>query len=244
MHVDVIGTVAEATTDDLLHRTVIVIDALRASSTLTTALAHGAVGVVPVETVQQAKQAQQPGDLLGGERSCKKIPGFDLGNSPFEYEPDVVRGRRIVMTTTNGTRGIQKALRAHHVLVGSFLNGSACAAAAAELQRDVAILCAGTQDVFSWEDGLCAGMIAEELLKLAAAEVNDFGLALLAGYRHEQADLAAALLATANGKRLAKLGFRDDVLYCARRNAFELVPVLRDGVLVPLRHPPAKQAKQ
>lgn len=237
MHVDVIGTIAEATTDDILYRTVIVIDALRATSTLTTALAHGAGGVVPVETVQQAKQAQQPGDLLGGERSCKKIPGFDLGNSPFEYEPHIVRGRRIVMTTTNGTRGIQKSQRASRVLAGSFLNGRACAAAVFELQRDVAILCAGTQDVFSWEDGLCAGMITEELLKFTGVQLNDFGMALLAGYRHEQDNIASALLATANGNRLTKLGFRDDVLFCAQRNVFELVPVLHDGILVPLQLP-------
>ncbi|KIL41118.1 2-phosphosulfolactate phosphatase [Gordoniibacillus kamchatkensis] len=234
MQVDVIGTVAEATTDDLQHRTVIVIDALRATSTLTTALAHGASGVVPVETVQQAKQEQRPGDLLGGERFCKKIPGFDLGNSPIEYELNAVRGRRIIMTTTNGTRAIQKSQRASRVLAGSFLNGRACAAAAFGLQRDVTILCAGTQDVFSWEDGLCAGMIAEELLTFTEAGLNDLGLALLAGYRHEQGDIASALLATASGKRLARLGFKDDVLFCSQRNAFDLAPVLQDGVLVPL----------
>ncbi|MFC0214193.1 2-phosphosulfolactate phosphatase [Paenibacillus chartarius] len=234
MHVDVIGTIAEATTDDLLHRTVIVIDALRATSTLTTALAYGASGVVPVETVQQAKQLQQPGDLLGGERACKKIPGFDLGNSPSEYRADIVQGRRVVMTTTNGTRGIQKAQRASRVLAGSFLNARACAAAAAELQRDIAIICAGTQDVFSWEDGLCAGLIADELLRLQPVELNDLGLALLAGYRYEQKDLAAALLATSNGRRLSRIGFRDDVLFCAQCNVYDIVPMLHEGVLVPL----------
>lgn len=234
MQVDVIASVAEARADDLFHKTVIVIDALRATSTLTTALARGARGVVPVETVQQAKQLQLEGDLLGGERSCRKIPGFDLGNSPFEYEPDVVRDRRIVMTTTNGTRGIQKAQKAQHVLAGSFLNGSACACAALRLQRDVVIVCAGTQDVFSWEDGLCAGFICDVLVKQAGVELGDFGMAMLAGYRHEQGRIEEALLGCANGKRLTKLGFRSDIVFCAQRDAFVLVPVLQQGMMVPL----------
>lgn len=234
MQVDVIASVAEARADELFHKTVIVIDVLRATSTLTTALFRGASGVVPVETVQQAKQAQQAGDLLGGERSCRKIPGFDLGNSPFEYELNLVRGRRVVMTTTNGTRGIQKAQKAQHVLAGSFLNGSACARAAMQLQRDVVLMCAGTQDEFAWEDGLCAGFIADELAKRAGGtELNDFGLAMLAGYRHEQERLDEALLECSNGKRLTKLGFRDDVVFCAQRNIFAIVPVLQQGALIP-----------
>jgi 2-phosphosulfolactate phosphatase len=234
MQVDVIASVAEARTEDLIHKTVIVIDALRATSTLITALAGGAKGVVPAETVQQAKQLQKEGDLLGGERSCRKIPGFDLGNSPFEYTPELVGGRRIVMTTTNGTRGIQKAQKAHHVLAGSFLNGTACAKAAHHLQRDIVIVCAGTQDVFSWEDGLCAGFISDALIRQAAVELGDFGLAMLAGYRHVRERIEEALLGTSNGKRLTKLGFRGDIVFCAQRDKFGIVPVLQQGTMVPL----------
>jgi 2-phosphosulfolactate phosphatase len=237
MQVDVIASIGEARSDDFVHKTVIVIDVLRATSTLMTALANGCGGVIPVETVQQAKQLQEPGDLLGGERFCKKISGFDLGNSPFEYLNRELAGRRLIMTTTNGTRGIQKSRKASHVLAGALLNGTACAKAAAGFHRDVLILCAGTQDAFSWEDGLCAGMLVENIMRLtgeSAAEVNDFGLAMLAGFRHVKHDLESALLSCANGKRLSKMGFRDDVCYCARTDVIDVVPVLKDGMMVPL----------
>src|SRR5690606_12087517 len=104
MQVDVIPSVTEATSDEFIHKTVIVIDVLRATSCITTALEYGCAGVIPVETVGQAKSMQKAGQLLAGERFCKRVPGFDLGNSPHEFIQNDVQGRTIIMTTTNGTR--------------------------------------------------------------------------------------------------------------------------------------------
>jgi len=234
VQIDVIASVAEARGEDMPGKTVLVIDVLRATSNMVTGLAHGCKGIVPIETVQQAKSMQRPGDLLGGERFCKKLAGFDLGNSPFEYMSEDIRDRRILMTTTNGTRAIQKSLRAHTLIACSLLNGLACAEAAAALGRDVVILCSGTQDVFSLEDGLCAGMIADELLRLTSgtAELNDFGLAMHSSYMANSGRLKEALLGCSNGKRLTKLGFAEDIAYCARTNLYRVVPVVRDGMLV------------
>jgi 2-phosphosulfolactate phosphatase len=235
MEIDVIAMIGEARSDDMMHKTVIVIDVLRATSTMITALARGCSGVIPVETVLQAKELHTQGDLLGGERFCKKIPGFDLGNSPLEYLQADLAGKRVIMTTTNGTRGIQKAYKAEHVLAGALLNGRACAKAALDLRRDIVIVCAGTQDVFSLEDGLCAGQIIEELSMLQGEQgmtVNDFGIAMRNCFLQVKDDLPKALFHCWNGNRLNKLGFGPDIRYCSQMNLTEIVPIMKHGVMV------------
>lgn len=236
MQIQVIATIGEARSDDLLRKTVIVIDVLRATSTIITALDHGCKDVAAVESIMQAKDQQLQGNLFGGERFCKKIPGFDFGNSPLEYRTAAVQGKRLIMTTTNGTRGIQKAAKAEYVLAGAFINGRACAQAALELQKDVVIVCAGTQDVFSLEDGLCAGQLVDEISKLQSrhgVEVNDFGLAMYNSFLQARTNIAETLLNCSNGKRLGRIGFYDDVIYCSQLNVTSTVPILREGVLVP-----------
>ncbi|MDF2663672.1 MAG: 2-phosphosulfolactate phosphatase [Paenibacillus sp.] len=233
MFVDVIASVNEARSDDFIHKTVIVVDVLRATSTIVTALAHGCSAVVPVETVHQAKQLQEPGDLLGGERYCKKIAGFDYGNSPFEYTGSECSGRRVILTTTNGTRAIQKSQKASRVLAGSMLNAEACAKTAFALNRDIAILCAGTQDDFCLEDGLCAGLLLHHLERLGdRTGMNDLGLAMKLAFESASGQIEQILLGCASGKKLIKLGQKDDVLYCAQMNRFDLVPVFQDQKMI------------
>jgi len=239
VEITVVPSVNDARSDELINKTAIVIDVLRATSTMLTALAHGCQAIYPVETVLQAKQLQlqHPGYLLGGERYCKKIPGFDVGNSPFEYMDERIAGKTLVITTTNGTRAIQKAGKACTIIAASLLNGKACAAEAYAAKKDIVIICSGTQDAYSCEDGLCAGQLVEELKLLAGSSgselnVNDFGLSMLHAYRYVQSDLTAALLNCSNGKRLCRLGFQDDVVYCSRMNLIPLVPVIREGKLL------------
>ncbi|MFD0695008.1 2-phosphosulfolactate phosphatase [Paenibacillus sp. GCM10027628] len=236
MQIDVVANIGEARADEFIHKTVIVIDVLRATSTMIAALGNGCKAVVPVETVLQAKDLQKPGDLLGGERFCKKIPGFDFGNSPAEYTRAAVQGKRIILTTTNGTRGIQKAMKADHVLAGALTNGNACAKAAVTFKRDVVILCAGTQDVFSLEDGLCAGLILEEIGRIVGDKnlaVNDFGLAMRSCYLQAKDALLDTLLTCANAKRLCKIGFREDLVACSKVNETTIVPIRDRDQMVP-----------
>lgn len=236
MRLEVISSVNEARSDDFIHKTVIVIDVLRATSTIVIALAGGCAGVIPVETVIQAKNLWEDGDLLGGERYCKKITGFDLGNSPLEYRNRDLQGKRIIMTTTNGTRAMQKVQKASNILAGSLLNAFSCARAAWELKRDVVLVCAGTQNQFSLEDGLCAGCIADCLHSFAEEqpEMNDFGLAMRDAYLYTRNDLQNTILACANGKKLCRLGFEEDVLFCCHPNLFDVVPVLQNHILTKL----------
>jgi 2-phosphosulfolactate phosphatase len=235
MQVDVVSSVNEAISDDFMYKTVIVIDVLRATSTIVTALERGCTSVIPVETVNLAKSLQQKDDLLGGERFCKKIPGFHFGNSPLEYTRKEVEGKRIILTTTNGTRAIHKAQKASHLIVGSLLNASMCASAALSLGKDVVILCSGTLDEFSLEDGLCAGFIVEQFTRQARTQVhtNDLGLALQAAYLQSEPSLTDTILGSSNGKRLCKIGYKDDVSYCSQTDILRIVPYLNKGSLVP-----------
>ncbi|OAS22960.1 2-phosphosulfolactate phosphatase [Paenibacillus oryzisoli] len=236
MHIEVIANIGEARSDEFLHKTVIVIDVLRATSTIITALMNGSRGVVPVDTVIKAKELAKEDDLLGGERYCKKIPGFDFGNSPLEYTREAVHGKRIILTTTNGTRGIQKAIKADRVLAGAIINGRASALAAIELKRDTVIVCAGTQDVFSLEDGICAGLILDEIADLLGEPhmiTNDFGLAMRGCYLEAKSHLFETILACSNGKKMKKSGFLADVELCSKMNLTDCVPVLEHDQMVP-----------
>ncbi|HEX7056129.1 MAG TPA: 2-phosphosulfolactate phosphatase [Bacilli bacterium] len=235
MQIDVVGTVNEARSDDFYHKTVIVIDVLRATSTIATALEHGCAGIIPVETVSQAVKLQTGEYMLGGERFCKKLAGFDLGNSPLEYTREELAGKQVILTTTNGTRALQKSQKAENILAGSLLNASACAKAAVELKRDIVILCAGTLDMFSIEDGLCAGFIVDEIGRLVNEQIalNDLGIAMRLACAQAKEAMEQILLESAHGKKLTKLGYRDDVVFCSRINVFSLVPILKNQLLVP-----------
>jgi len=236
VRVEVIPTAGEAVSDDLLQKTVIVIDVLRATSSMATAIEHGARRIIPAETVRQATRMRPEGGMLGGERNGKKIPGFDFGNSPIEYAGEFVRGATIVMSTSNGTRAIRKSLRAGRLLAGAILNASACARAALSFGKDVRIVCAGTGDRFCLEDGLGAGLILHEMLSLKSdLEVGDFGQAMRCAFLHVKDYLEEALFQCHNGIRLARLGFADDVRFCARPNVYKTVPFLEGDGLVAWR---------
>jgi len=233
VHVAVIPSVNEACADDLMGKTAVVIDVLRATSSIITALHHGCAGVVPVETVYQANESRAEGVLLGGERNGKKIPGFDYGNSPIEYQTSELQGKRLIMTTTNGTRAIQKSAKASHVIAAAMLNARAAVHHALTWNRDIVIVCAGTKDTFSLEDGLCAGLLISELESCSGMrpELNDVGLAMFHAYQHVQSRLEEEILACRNGRRLARVGLIEEVRYCCRTNIIDTVPVLANGIL-------------
>ncbi|QNK55464.1 2-phosphosulfolactate phosphatase [Paenibacillus sp. PAMC21692] len=237
MMVQVISSVNEACAAKFHHKTAIVIDVLRATSTIAAALSAGASSVLPAETVMDAKSLHRPGDLLGGERFCRRIAGFDLGNSPSEYNSDTVKGRKVILTTTNGTRAIHKSTRADHVIAASLLNAETCAAFALELKRDIIIMCAGSHDEFALEDGLCAGLLLHHLRKPGdvSLETDDFGTAMESLYADNRDRMETILMNSASGKRLLKLGQKSDIAYCARVNTLQEVPYLVGDVLVSRR---------
>jgi 2-phosphosulfolactate phosphatase len=213
---------------------VIVIDVFRASTTIAAALAGGARFVLPVADVEQAMKLAEPyADsevLLGGERECQRIEGFQLGNSPREYTREVVAGKVIVFTTTNGTQALAAAKDAAAVLIGSFVNFSAVADAVAG-HDSVTILCAGNNGRLSLEDFACAGGLVHRLAK-GESQLNDAALAARAAYKNLKTDLGRNLTATEHALRLAELGFRADLDFALKVDSVPVVPRLNEGRIV------------
>lgn len=204
----------------------VVIDVLRATSTITTALANGARTVIPVTDVPEAIDLSRTLDrnsvLLCGERQGVRISGFDLGNSPLEYTPEAVSGMTLVMTTTNGTRAIVAARDAREVVMGSIINATAVAHRAARSGLPVTLMMAGTRGRFSLDDALAAGAILDALP--ANAEFDDMGRICHRLYMENHADLIGALQQCGHYYDLKALGFDDDIAYCMRRDLLNTVP--------------------
>jgi 2-phosphosulfolactate phosphatase len=206
----------------------VVIDVLRASSTIATALAAGADGVRPeAELEAAAGRARALGALLGGEREGLPPPGFDLGNSPASYDRAACAGRPVVLCTTNGTRAVDAVRGAACLMTGSLLNAEATAAAltAAGAQR-VLLVCAGSRGRVSAEDTAAAGCIAGSLALQAGAEFGDgarLAIALFDAWRH---DLPGLLRRSEAGLRLAAIGLAADVEHCARVDSVPRAVVL------------------
>src|SRR3954467_11230302 len=144
---------------------VVIIDILRATSAICTAFEHGAEKVIPVATVEEAWEWKKKGFLVGAERDAIAVEGFDFGNSPFSYMNDTVKGKTIVITTTNGTQAIHAARDAYKVVIGSFLNIDALCKWLVDEKRNILLLCSGWKNKFNLEDALFAGAVTEELRK-------------------------------------------------------------------------------
>ncbi|WP_027417735.1 2-phosphosulfolactate phosphatase [Aneurinibacillus terranovensis] len=234
MRIEVVPTVEEIRHEQMNHRTVIVIDVLRASSTIVTALHCGFASVIPVETVGQAYALRSPDTLLAGERHCKMISDFDYNNSPTALAKESHEGKQLILTTTNGTRAIQKAGRADHVLIGCFLNATACMKEALSKNLDVILYCAGTRQEFALEDGLAAGCMIHAAKQLTPqVQACDLGEALKASYLHLSGDLANCLCQTTTGKRLVQHQYTDDILYCSQENLINIVPFVKEKRILP-----------
>ena len=219
--------------EELAGRTCVVIDVLRATTTIVHALAAGATEVVPCLEVEEARRVAAgvgPTARLGGERAGGKIAGFDLGNSPAEYTPASIRGRTLVFTTTNGTRALARCERSARVLIGAFVNFSAVCGELASADR-IALVCGGTDGEVTREDALLAGALATELKRSGPAALND------------QAEIAADAWQTAvriltdrhlgmtlrdsrGGRNLIGIGHENDIDLAAQIDRFDIVPEL------------------
>ncbi|MCX8171097.1 MAG: 2-phosphosulfolactate phosphatase [Candidatus Bathyarchaeota archaeon] len=208
---------------------IIVIDVLRCTSTIVTALANGAKEIIPVKNLKEArrKHSENPNYLLAGERGGLKPSGFDLGNSPLEYTREKIFGRTIVLTTTSGTRTLENSKGAEWILVGSFLNLNAVTERALSIAIDegidICIVQSGTDGRFSLEDFICAGAIINGLIR-SNVNLSDSARASYLGFKHVENDLFANIMKSEHSKRLVKLGFIKDIEFSCRVNLFPIVP--------------------
>ena len=227
---------------ELHDRVAVVIDVLRASTSIAAALNNGARAVIPLEGVDEAMtraRSLERGDvLLAGERKMVPIPGFDLGNSPREFTSAVVTGKTIVMTTTNGTSALTGSHGAHEVVVGAFANYSAVLAwlrAAARAGKSITLVCAGTNGRFALEDAICAGRYVRGIARRGIeAELGDAATIAAMIDRRMGADLPAVLRNSEHGRALMDAGHSEDVDYCATIDTHPVVPVYRDRQVVRL----------
>ena len=227
---------------DLHDRVVLVIDVLRASTSIAAALHNGARAVIPFqgvdEAITRARSLERSEVLLAGERKMAPIAGFQLGNSPREFTADVVAGKIIVMTTTNGTAAFSSTLGATEVLVGSFANYSAVLAwlrAAARAGKSITIVCAGNHGRFALEDAICAGRFVRGIARRGIQpDLGDAANVAAIVDRRMGADLPAVLRDSEHGRALMEAGLGEDVSYCAGIDTHSVVPVYRDRQVVRL----------
>jgi len=237
MNVDLSATWQEASRVTLRGRIAVVIDVLRATSTIVTAIQSGAREVIPVETPEDARLAAQEtgadGVVLGGERGGLKIEGFDFGNSPYEFTPHSVGGKTVVMTTTNGTRAFAAAREADITFAAALLNIGSVANVLLHEGRDVAVICAGTEGRVSLDDLYCAGALIERIVTPGSDWVLNDGAKLAVHWYGSNTGTSFDVLAScAHGRRLAELGFHRDVEFCSGVDTVTEVPVLKGRSLV------------
>jgi 2-phosphosulfolactate phosphatase len=234
MRLEVVPAVEEIRFDQISNRVVVIIDVLRASSTIVTALATGLGEVIPVETIGQAHALRTNTTVLAGERHCRKIADFDHNNSPTELALAKHAGKRLILTTTNGTRAIQKAERAPVILIGCFLNATACIRQALTHHLDITLYCAGTRSEFALEDGLAAGLMVDLAKRdIPQLQTCDLSEALQASFLHFANRLSETMRQSTTGRRLAQHGCMDDIRYCSQVDLYGLVPIVKEKRILP-----------
>lgn len=243
MRIEVFFTPTGVPEHSLRDRTVVIIDVLRSSTSIISALQNGAKEVIPVAEVEDALKISanlvKGQSLLCGEREGKLIEGFDLGNSPESFKPEVVTGKSLICCTTNGTGAMMLAKNAKtkDLLIASFTNISIVKEFILKpenIENHLTILCAGKNHMFSLEDVICAGLLIDRLqtdkMNKIAFQLSDTAASAKILYEQYRGNELAALKGCEHGKYLISLGFESDVEFCAKIDSSQALPVLQDSV--------------
>jgi 2-phosphosulfolactate phosphatase len=213
-------------------KVVVVIDVLRATTTMCVALDQGADKVIPVDTIEECLSYRgKEGYILAGERNGRKVEGFHFGNSPFEFMNGVVKGKTLVLTTTNGTRAIDMTKHAHQVVIGGFLNFSALTRWIVSEGKDTLLVCSGWRNKFNIEDTVFAGAVIHHIKEYFLVD-SDSAFAAEKLYLNARKNLFHFMKQSSHYRRLAHLGVINDIKYCLRPDLTDVVPVLKNGALV------------
>ncbi len=215
---------------DVSDRTVVVVDILRATSCMVTAFAHGVGSITPFADLSECKDMKSKGYITSGERDGKKVPGFDMGNSPFEYMSENIAGKKIAFTTTNGTQAIEKAKGAKKIVIGSFLNLSSVVKYLLFGNSSILVVCAGWKGKVNLEDTLFAGAIVEKMKNQLEPDC-DAPLAAQHLYNQAKGDMVKFLSNSSHVKRLHRLNINKDIEFCLTPDQYSIVPVLRGDSL-------------
>lgn len=212
---------------------VVVVDILRATSAICTAFHHGVEKIIPVATVDEARVHLVNGHLAAAERNGEVVEGFTLGNSPFSYMGDDIKGKTLALTTTNGTLAIEVAKHSHKIVIGSFLNMEVLVKWLISEGKDVILLCAGWKNKFNIEDSMFAGAVVKKLLASDKfATTCDSAVASRYLYERAEGNLYDFLECSSHRRRLEKLKLEKDIRYCLTPDSAPVIPVLQGNCLV------------
>jgi len=226
----------------LSNSVVVVIDVLRASTTICSALYNGAKEVIPCSSIDDAKDIfsrySKDTTILGGERNGIKPLGFDSGNSPFEYSRKKVENKTVILTTTNGTQALQKVKNSKMILIGCFVNLSSIDAALNKIalvdnfESEITFVCAGNNGKSSLEDTLCAGVLINKLVnRYDNCYLNDNSKLAMKTFIEMKDNLLKECYNSEHGKKLIKLGFKEDIDLALKYDIYPIVPVFKDGII-------------
>jgi 2-phosphosulfolactate phosphatase len=234
MNIDFYSAFQEVSKEQLEGKNVVVIDVLRATSVIVTALAGGAESIVPVESIEEAKAraaAKTAGTvLLAGERDGLPIPGFDLGNSPPLYTPETVAGKQIILTTMHGTRALQLCEAAGQTIIGSFLNAASVVEHMLGSGGSWKLLCSGMLGRFTLDDGLCAGLLLSRVAEHEQVRTRDLGSVMKSMYESNRTALERLLEQHCYGYQyLQAQGFQEDLKFCLDADRYKILPRFAGG---------------
>ena len=220
---------------------VVVIDVLRATSAMVAAFEHGVDRIIPVSTIEEAQAyIGKEGYIAAAERNGEVVAGFAFGNSPLAYVGQDLRGKTIVMTTTNGTKAIALAKNARKLVIGSFLNLTALSEWLVEQNDNVLLLCSGWKDKFNLEDSVFAGALMDRMLATGKFGVEeDSSIAAKYMYMSARENFLSLVKAAPRRRRIEQLKLLSDVKYCLTPDQSTAIPILRDGQLVRMELPQA-----
>lgn len=216
------------------EQTIVIVDILRATSCMTTALAHQVDSITPFPKLPDCLALKAHGYLTAGERDGRKVNGFDLGNSPFEYMDPALKGKKIAFTTTNGTQAIAKSMGAQNIVIGSFLNLSAVVRYLEQVTTDILIVCSGWRGKVNMEDTVFAGALVENL-KDQFEPACDAPVIAQRLYAAAKNNLGDFLKDASHIKRLQRLNIQKDIDFCLREDVYDIVPLIKDNVITVIK---------
>lgn len=234
--IDVVLTPAMLPLYQIEGKVVVVIDVLRATSSICVAFNTGVQKILPVSTPEECATYQYKGFVCAAERDGMVVDGFDIGNSPFSYMDKKLEGRNIALTTTNGTYAIDHARHADTVVIGSFLNLQAICNWLTKQHKDVILLCAGWKNKFNLEDTLFAGAVCYHL-KNEFSLCSDASIAACDLYKLAKDNLYGYILKSSHAHRFKKLNIERDIEYCMQQSIFNEIPVLSGEYLIKMELP-------
>ena len=210
----------------------VVIDVLRATTAICTAIDNGIESIIPVSTVEEAIEYRNKGYIAAAEREGKIVEGFAFGNSPLAYMDPALKGKTVVLTTTNGTYAIGKAAEMPVVVIGALVNLDILCHWLIEQHKDVLLLGSGWKNKFNLEDTICAGAIADQLIESRLFKADeDSTVAAKFIYRSARENMFSFLRASSHRRRLRKLNLNEDVKYCLNPNTVNSIPILQNGAI-------------